>query len=53
VESGELDPDRLASWHKLQRELAYLARKQDVRLQAEERRRWARLHREHRGSIRP
>ena len=53
VEAGELDPDRLASWRKLQRELAFLARKQDVRLAAEERRRWARLSREMRGSIRP
>jgi ribosome biogenesis GTPase len=53
VESGELDPDRLASWQKLQRELAYLARKQDVRLAAEERRRWARLSQEAKSRTRP
>jgi ribosome biogenesis GTPase len=53
VAAGELDEERVASWRKLQRELAYLARKQDVRLQAEERRRWARLHREARARIRP
>ena len=43
VESGAIDGDRLASWRKLQRELAFLARKQDVRLAAEERRRWAKV----------
>lgn len=46
VEAGVLDEERLASWRKLQRELAHLARKQDVRLAAEERRRWARLSQE-------
>ena len=53
VESGELDADRLASWQKLQRELAFLARKQDVRLAQEERRRWARLSQQMRGTNRP
>lgn len=53
VEAGLVDAERLASWRKLQRELAYLARKQDVRLAIEERKRWARLTKEHRGTIRP
>ena len=53
VDSGELDADRLASWQKLQRELAYLARMQDVRLAAEERRRWARLSQEAKSRTRP
>ncbi len=53
VASGRLDEDRLASWRKLQREVAYLARKQDVRLQQEERRRWMRVTREARARIRP
>lgn len=53
VESGELDADRLASWHKLQRELAYLARKQDVRLAQEERKRWARLSQQAKSRTRP
>ena len=53
VADGLLDEARVASWRKLQRELAYLARKQDVRLQQEERRRWMRLTREARGRIRP
>ena len=50
---GHLDEDRVASWRKLQREVAYLARKQDVRLQQEERRRWIRVTREARHRIRP
>jgi ribosome biogenesis GTPase len=53
AEDGRLDEDRLASWRKLQRELAWLARKQDVRLQAEERRRWARLSQSMKGISRP
>jgi ribosome biogenesis GTPase len=52
VESGELDEDRLESWRKLQRELAHLARKQDARLAAEERKRWAKLTREGRARSR-
>jgi len=53
VEAGLVDEERLASWRKLQRELAYLARKQDVRAQQEERRRWARISREARTRTRP
>jgi ribosome biogenesis GTPase len=53
AEDGRLDEDRLASWRKLQRELAYLARKQDVRLQVEERRRWARISQSMKGISRP
>ena len=40
VGDGTLPPRRLESWHKLGREMAYMARRTDVRLQAEERRRW-------------
>jgi ribosome biogenesis GTPase / thiamine phosphate phosphatase len=42
---GTLDPERVASWRKLQRELRHLALKQDARLRSEarrERRRFAR-----------
>ena len=35
VESGALSAERLAHWHQLRRELAYLARKQDERVAAE------------------
>ena len=51
--SGDLDEARFASWHKLQRELAFLARKRDVRLAQEERRRWARLSQEAKSRTRP
>lgn len=53
VVDGTLDDERLASWRKLQRELAYLARKQDQRLAAEERKRWARLSKQNQHRIRP
>jgi ribosome biogenesis GTPase len=46
IATGTLDEDRVAGWRKLQRELAFLARKQDVRLALEERRRWARVTQE-------
>jgi ribosome biogenesis GTPase len=47
--AAEADPQveaRLASWRSLQRELAWLARRSDVRLMAEERRRWAAIGKE-------
>jgi ribosome biogenesis GTPase len=50
---GRLDPGRLESWRKLQRELRFLARKQDVRLRLEEESRWkaiARFQRQHKKS---
>lgn len=53
IDAGLVEESRLAGWRKLQRELAFLARKQDVRLAQEERRRWARLAREARPRIRP
>lgn len=39
VDEGRIEPDRLASYLKLQDELAYLARQQDERAQIEEKRR--------------
>lgn len=46
---------RLSSWRALQRELAWLERRQDARLQREERRKWAAISKSMRGSgtIRP
>jgi ribosome biogenesis GTPase len=44
MESGELAPDRLASMHKLQKELAWLDRKQDQSAALEEKRRWKSIH---------
>jgi len=40
VEAGDLGQDRVDAWRKLQRELAFQARRHDVRLQAEETRKW-------------
>jgi ribosome biogenesis GTPase len=37
---GDLPPERLESWRKLQRELRWLAGKQDVRIRLEEEARW-------------
>jgi ribosome biogenesis GTPase / thiamine phosphate phosphatase len=48
LDSGALAPRRLASWRKLQREIAYEMRRRDARLAAEERARWKRLHKEYR-----
>lgn len=48
VEDGRLEEARLTSFHALGRELAYMARQQDPRAQAEERRRWKVIHKAHR-----
>jgi ribosome biogenesis GTPase / thiamine phosphate phosphatase len=48
VEAGDLAPERLESYRKLQRELAALARRADPRAAAEYRRFWRRVHRAHR-----
>ena len=40
IENGLLDQNRLTSYKKLQKELAYLERKQDKRAQSEEKKRW-------------
>jgi ribosome biogenesis GTPase / thiamine phosphate phosphatase len=45
VDGGELDPGRLASFHKLHREAEYERRKQDAFARAEETRRWKAIHR--------
>jgi ribosome biogenesis GTPase len=48
IESGELAPRRLESWHRLRREVAYELRRRDARLAAQERARWKRIHKEQR-----
>lgn len=40
LEAGLLSPRRLDSWRRLQRELAFEARKHDARLRAAERKKW-------------
>lgn len=44
LDDGSLDPARLASFRKLDRELRHADRKGDPRAQAEERRRWKIIH---------
>ena len=38
-----VDPERLRSYKKLQRELAAIARKSDARLRIDERRKWKQI----------
>ena len=42
--NGSLDPDRLANYRKLKRELQFLERKRDPTAQAELRKRWKQIH---------
>jgi ribosome biogenesis GTPase len=44
VDAGDLDPDRLASYHKLQRELAFEHRREDPLARQAEQRRWKAIH---------
>jgi ribosome biogenesis GTPase / thiamine phosphate phosphatase len=44
VEAGELAPERLASMHKLQKELAWFDRQHDQLAAIEEKRRWKSIH---------
>jgi ribosome biogenesis GTPase len=52
LEEGRLEPQRLASFRKLQRELAFLARKKDKALAREEALKWKRLTRDARARAR-
>ncbi|MEM9292260.1 MAG: ribosome small subunit-dependent GTPase A [Acidobacteriota bacterium] len=45
LESGALDAGRMESWRKLQRELHHLERQQNVVLQRQEDKRWAKIYR--------
>src|SRR6185437_9938202 len=46
IRTGALDPERLASYEKLKRELHYLEIRLDKRARAEERKRWRHVHKE-------
>lgn len=46
LEAGRLNLDRLNSYKKLQKELAYLDRKLDKRAQAEEKKKWKNIHKQ-------
>ena len=52
VEDGSLAPERLQSWHKLERELRSIAIRHDARLRKEERRKWQLISREARARTR-
>ncbi|CAA9310363.1 MAG: Probable GTPase related to EngC [uncultured Frankineae bacterium] len=51
IDAGDLSADRMESWRRLQRELAWQARRNDARLQAEERARWRTVQRARRGQV--
>lgn len=44
VEAGELDPDRLANYHKMMRETEVAAARTDARIRAERDRKWKIIH---------
>ncbi|HWR16178.1 MAG TPA: ribosome small subunit-dependent GTPase A [Terriglobales bacterium] len=44
VSAGTLSPERLSSLHKLQRELAFLERREDETAESAEKRRWKNIH---------
>ena len=44
VEAGDLAAERVESWRRLQRELAFQLRRKDARLQAVEKARWKAVH---------
>jgi ribosome biogenesis GTPase len=44
IDAGDLSEARMQSWHKLQRELAFQARRTDARLRAEEKAKWKAVH---------
>jgi len=44
IARGELAADRLGSYHKLQKELAFLNRRQDKLAELEHKRRWKVIH---------
>jgi ribosome biogenesis GTPase len=48
IAEGRLAAERYESFERLEREVAWLQRKEDPRAQAEQRRRWRVMHREHR-----
>jgi ribosome biogenesis GTPase len=50
VEDGELEEARLASWRKLQKELAHIERRRELRADLEERQRWKAITKEFRRS---
>ncbi len=52
LERGALDPERLESWHRLRRELAWLATRQDEAAAAQEKARVKTVQRAYRDYMR-
>jgi ribosome biogenesis GTPase / thiamine phosphate phosphatase len=48
IAEGRLDPSRLSNYEKLRRELAYLDRRRDAAAQAEQKKRWKKIHKAYR-----
>jgi len=48
VDAGDLPVERVDSWRRLQRELAFQARRRDARLQSGERHRWKQVSKQQR-----
>ena len=48
IDAGDLSAERMESWRRLQRELAWQARRTDARLRAEEKARWKAVHKSQR-----
>ncbi|WP_253701508.1 ribosome small subunit-dependent GTPase A [Bacillus sp. FJAT-27445] len=46
ISNGDLPEERLSSYNKLQRELAYIERKADKRAQSEEKKQWKAIHKQ-------
>jgi ribosome biogenesis GTPase len=53
LRDGVLEPGRLESYHKLQKELSHLRTKQDEGAALEQKRLWKRIHKMHRKTPRP
>ena len=51
IDAGDLSAERMESWRRLQRELAWQARRSDARLQAEERAKWRAVTKARRGQV--
>ena len=52
VDEGELTVERFESYRKLERELAFMARRQDKALEIAERKRWKQIHKQNRERMR-
>jgi ribosome biogenesis GTPase len=50
IEAGDLAQARVDSWRKLQRELAFQARRTDARLRSAEKQKWKQLTKDYRSS---